>query len=140
MRKLLLLALVATIGCSRENSRSELMAETAAAPAPIKDPAALVGSWQRFETFRDPGDGSGTWQPVTGDDITRVTFGAGGEFTASSNSSLAPYTRYTPNSGRELRLFGGHGDSLTVFFETDGQVLQLIKEARETAMDRYRKL
>lgn len=105
-----------------------------------KNPAYLVGSWQRFETFRDPGDGSGQWRPVTGSEVTRVSFGPGGDFAATGNSSLAPYTRYLALSGRELRLYGGHGDSLTVFFQTDGKVLQLEKEARETAMDRYQKL
>ncbi|HEX6180407.1 MAG TPA: hypothetical protein VFZ47_04130 [Chitinophagaceae bacterium] len=44
----------------------------------------LIGQWQLTESYFDPGDGSGTWQPANANQV--VSFNADGSFT--SNSSL----------------------------------------------------
>lgn len=42
------------------------------------DDLSLVGTWQLVETYMDPGDGSGTWQPV--EDGFMYTFYSDGNF------------------------------------------------------------
>lgn len=42
----------------------------------------LLGTWQLIETLRDPGDGSGTFTPVTSDQT--LTFFSSGKVTSNS--------------------------------------------------------
>lgn len=51
-------------------------------PDRIPDPE-LTGRWELTDILSDPGDGSGTFQPVDSD--LRVTFSSNGRFTANGN-------------------------------------------------------
>ncbi len=49
----------------------------------ISGPTELVGTWRLVEILADPGDGSGTFQPVDSD--RRISFLADETFTATGN-------------------------------------------------------
>jgi hypothetical protein len=131
MRKLFSLMLLATVGCTTKNTRTDLLREI------NKEPSAIHGTWRRVEELRDPGDGSGTWTPVAPAAQSIVTFDPGGKLSVTAHSVLSQYNRYQVITPRELHLYSPSGDSAKVYFMVDGKLLQLNFEAREAMQDRF---
>lgn len=83
MKKLLLLLMTATLFTSCNNDDD----------APTQE-VSLIGNWRLIELLADPGDGSGTFQPITSDKT--LTFNSNGEIT--SNQSLCNLLNNDPTS------------------------------------------
>lgn len=62
--------------------------------APASD---LSGTWQLVEVLADPGDGSGTFEPVDSD--RTITFGADGAYTATGDLCTFGATADSETSG-----------------------------------------
>lgn len=67
----------------------------------------LLGTWQLTEVLADPGDGSGTFQPVDSD--AELTFDADGTFT--SNNALCNFSAQS-------------GSSMSGTYSVDDKILQ----------------
>lgn len=50
---------IAVFACSKDNAEEEEYG-----------PGSLIGIWKEYEAYMDPGDGSGTFQPVNGITLT----------------------------------------------------------------------
>jgi hypothetical protein len=138
MRKLVYLALFATLGCSRENSSNNFVqSDIAQEINSNKGSSALLGTWRRFEELRDPGNGSGQWTALPPAEQSMVTFAPNGEFQARAHSILSRFNHYEVVPPRELRLYGAGGDSATAYYSVEGKMLQLNYLVREAMQDRF---
>lgn len=115
MKKIALLALViVTLAACKKN-----------------DPNSIIGTWKLIEENFDPGDGSGTFQPVDSDKT--LTFKKNGTVTSNSNlcsiSSADPIDTEATYNEEERKIevadcFGGSIDGFTFFYEIiDGELI-----------------
>jgi hypothetical protein len=98
MKQLLLLALLSSLLFACEKEPIEKQPESCIETCEVVYP--ILGEWELIETYMDPGDGSGTFQPVNSNKI--ITFSANG--TISSNENICdiatnPNTSNSPSSG-----------------------------------------
>ncbi len=107
-------------------------------PAEIEQ-TGIEGSYRLVEVLMDPGDGSGTFQPVTSDKI--VEFHSGGTVTSNGiicNTSIATDSATTGT-------FNMQDSSITstcqkLYFELSGNELQIQYPCIEPCISKYMKL
>jgi hypothetical protein len=91
---LLLAIMIAFMSCSNNNNNSEI---------------EIVGEWKLIETLADPGDGSGTFQPINSDKIIEFF----NDETFTSNGTLCQMSDETTTTT------GTYSETESEIFPTD---------------------
>ncbi len=102
----------------------------------------IIGTWQLIEAIGDPGDGSGTWQPVTS--AKTITFASGGHVSSNGKlctmSSDADGPTHGTYSDIEKYIVGDDCTSWKIQYELDGNTLVLRFPCIEACAMRFRKI
>ncbi|WP_204346604.1 lipocalin family protein [Psychroserpens algicola] len=103
----------------------------------------LIGSWKLIEVLADPGDGSGTFQPVESEKIIEFT----NNETVTTNSSLCePYSEEIITSGsfslsdNTISTNCQNPNIATLFFELEDEYLILNFISNEGYSQKFQKI
>lgn len=106
------------------------------------DSTVLVGRWKLIERLVDPGDGSGTYQPVSGNSY--IDFFADGTFTANTPMCPIDQANNQPSSGTydsvSLILSFNNCSSFVISYEISGNNLILHPPCFEDCGSKYIKI
>ncbi|WP_116107836.1 lipocalin family protein [Lewinella sp. IMCC34191] len=106
------------------------------------DSPELVGTWQLRESYADPGDGSGTFRPVSSDKV--LVFRPDGTFRSNKNFCVPAIPADQETTGSystaEGTLTPDCAGARPLPFELQGETLELSFHCIEGCGERYRKV
>lgn len=103
----------------------------------------IVGTWQLIANLADPGDGSGTFQPVNSNKT--ITFNADGTFTSNGDVCDLTITTNTSSSGTynttDKTINGNCGTTnFPISYSIDNLTMDVSYFCIEACESRYRKI
>lgn len=131
LKILAVLFLIIFTACSDDTTHEQLPEEN----------AAVLGSWKLIEQLADPGDGSGTFQPITSDKV--LVFNANGVVESKNGSLCAPYSDEMRDSGTFsstdslIYTMCSNPNIAQISFKIEGGILRLDYASNEGFSQKY---